>query len=168
MKALYGKNPSAAKIDNAAALVIFCIFTVLVLAVLALGVSAYKNMTDISLEIYDERVCLSYMWTKVKNGDDAGKVYMVGFHGLPALCIEEVYEDIKYITLIYHYDGWVYELFFEDGLEFYPEEGVPVIRNKSLSFERFEDGLIKVSVGSESVFISPRGKTGIAFAGGGL
>ena len=169
MKTVRDTGAGTAKIGTAAALMIFGIFTMSVLAVLVLGVDAYKNMTDISREGYDERVCLSYLWTKVKNGDEAERVYIGDFHGLNALCLDEIYEGATYHTMIYHHEGWVYELFFEDGLEFSPEDGVPVIKNGSLSFEQLDDGLIKVSVGSDCVFISPRGKKGIALADkGGL
>ena len=155
------------KAGMAAALIIFCVFTMSVLTVLTLGVSAYKNMTAISREGYDERVCLSYIWTKIKNGDEAGKVYIDDFKGLSALCLDEVHDGVAYRTMIYSYEGMVYELFFEAGLVFSPEDGVPVIKNDSLSFEQLETGLIKVSAGSESVFIYPRGKAMIPYAVGG-
>ena len=166
------KTFSDSKAGTAAALMIFCVFTMSVLTVLMLGVNAYKNVTDISREGYDERICLSYIWTKVKNGDEAGMVSVRDFHGLPALCIDEVYDGATYHTMIYHHEGRVWELFFEEGLEFFPEDGVSVIGNESLSFEPLEAGLIKVSAGSKqygslSVFIYPRGRTGIAYAAGG-
>ena len=152
------------KNSTSATLIIFCVFAVSVLTVLMFGVGAYKNMTDISREGYDERVCLSYIWTKVKNGDAAEAVYVTDFDGLPALCIDEVYGGDKYHTVIYHYEGWVNELFYEDGLDFSPGDGMPVLKNEALSFERLEAGLIKISAGAESVFISPRGQSGIALA----
>jgi len=154
------------KAGTAASLMIFCVFTMSVLTVLMLGVNAYRNVTDISRDGYEERICLSYIWTKVKNGDEAERVYISDFQGLSALCIDEVYDGAIYHTMIYHYEGWVYELLFESGLEFSPMDGIPVIRNASLSFERIEDGLIKVSAGSESAFISTRGKMNTAFGGG--
>ena len=167
MKALRVDETGPDKIGAAAALMIFCVFTMTVLTVLMLGVSAYKNMTDISLEGYEERVCLSYIWTKVKNGDEAGMVYVKDFQGKNALCLDEVYDGTTYHTMIYHHEGWVYELFAEAGLLFSPEDGVAVIKSESLSFEGIEDGLFKVSAGSQSVFISLRGKTEVAFAQNG-
>ena len=152
---------------TATALIVFCVFTMSVLTVLVLGVSAYKKVMDITREGYEERLCLSYIWTKVKNGDKAEKVYITDFQGLTALSIDEVYDGITYHTVIYHYEGWVYELFYESGLEFSPGAGVTVIGVDYLSFEPTEDGLIKVSAGSENVFISPRAKSAVAFNGGG-
>ena len=162
MRTVRGNKADTAKTGTAAALIVFCVFTMTVLTVLMHGVSAYKNVTDKSRE--GERVCLSYIWTKVKNGDEVGMVSVADFHGLPALCLDEVYDGVVYRTMIYHYEGFVYELFSEAGLEFSPEDGVPIIVNESLSFELLGDGLIKASDGTESVFIFPRGKTGVDFA----
>jgi hypothetical protein len=163
MKAVRGD-----KTGTAAALMVFCVFTVSVLTVLTLGVDAYKNVTDVSREGYEERVCLSYIWTKIKNGDKAGMIFVEDFQGLSALRLDEVYDGVTYRTLIYSYEGRLYELFFEAGLEFSPGDGAPVINNESLSFEWLEDGrLMKITAGAESVFISPRGRTGPAFAAKG-
>ena len=153
------------KAGTSAALMVFCVFTMSVLTVLMLGVGAYRNMTDLTREGYGERVGLAYVWTKIKNGDDAGMVYVTDFSGLPALCIDELFGDALYRTMIYHYEGRIYELFFEEGLEFAPGDGVPVIGSESLAFEVQGAGLIRVSAGYESVLISPRGGAGIARAG---
>ena len=155
------------KAGTAAALMVFCVFAMSVLTVLMLGVSAYRNVTDISRKGYEERLCLSYIWTKVKNGDRAGMVYITDSHGLSALSIDEMYDGATFHTLIYHYEGWVHELFFESGLEFSLGAGMRVLKSESLSFEQLESGLIKVTAGSQSAFISPRGKKAVAYGGGG-
>ena len=150
------------KAGTAAALMVFCVFTMSVLAVLMLGVGAYRNVINMAGEGYEERLSLSYIWTKVKNGDAAEMIYVTDFHGLSALRIDDVYDGVKLHTLIYHYEGWIYELPFESGLEFTPGAGMRVIGSESLSFEELEGGLIKVSAGSQSAFISPRGERGLA------
>jgi len=151
------------KTGTVATLMVFCVFTMSVLTVLMLGVSAYRNVTDISREGHEERLTLSYIWTRVKNGDEAEKVYVTDFHGLSALSIDFVYDGVMFHTLIYHYDGWLYELPFESGLEFTPGAGMRVVKSASLSFEELDGGLIKASAGSQSAFISPRGKMNIPF-----
>jgi hypothetical protein len=45
------------------------------------------------------------------------------------------------------------------GIDFYPEDGTQVIRTADLSFEAFEDGLIKASAGARSILLFPRGRT---------
>ena len=99
-----GKN----KIETVFVLVIFSVFALSVLMVLMLGASVYKNMTEISRAGQDERTVLSFIWTKVKNGDKAGNVYVGEFCGLPALCFDEDYSGVTYRTVIYYIETcWV-------------------------------------------------------------
>lgn len=155
-----GKAFRGQSIDTVFVLIIFCIFAASVLAVLMLGGSIYKNMADISQDGYEERTCLSYVWTKVKNGDEAGKILLGDFDGQNVLLLKEEYDGVAYQTMIYYYDGWVRELFCEEGLNFAPEDGTPVIKTTSLSFTALENGLIKAEAGSGSLLISPRGSAG--------
>ena len=147
--------------DTVFVLLIFCLFAMSVLITLMLGAGVYKHMTDISGEGYDERTCLSYIWTKIKNSDQIGKISVGDFDGTPALRLSEVYGDTTYETRIYLYDGWVYELFCEESLDAHPSDGVPIIKTDSLSFEQLDDGLIRASAGSGNVLLYPRSKAGI-------
>ncbi|MCL2004152.1 MAG: DUF4860 domain-containing protein [Oscillospiraceae bacterium] len=152
---------------DAAILVTFCVFILSVFTALILGVGAYQNITRASRSGYDERLCLSYIWTKVKTGDEAGKVYTGEFHGLPALFIDEEYGGGTHHTVIYHYDGWVYELFAEAGHDHLPRDGIPVVRNESLLPEQLGNGLIRISAGEESMVLSLRSGTADAGLEGG-
>ena len=145
------------KTDTVFVLIIFSIFAISVLMVLMLGASIYKNMTDISRDGQEDRMVLSYIWTKVKNNDDAGSVYVGDFDGIPALCFDQIYGETLYQTSIYHYDGWVYELFREKGLDLYPEDGENILKIGALTFEELEYGMIRASTGEGSLLITPRG-----------
>jgi hypothetical protein len=125
--------------------------------VLMLGASTYENVAAMSRNGYTDHSILSYIWTKVKNSDDAGQVYVGEFHGLSALYIEEEFGQIQYLTVVYQYNGWIYELFCEMGLEFLPEDGAQIIKHDNLTFSESEKGLIKVSSGEKSLLIFPRG-----------
>ena len=148
------------RIDTIFVLVIFCVFAISVLLVLMLSADMYKKMTDISREGYDDRTGLSYIWTKVKNNDNAGKIHIGDFNGVPALCFDEEFSDVTYTTRVYFYDGWVMELFSEVGIDFLLEDGAQLIQIDDLVFEELEYGLIKVSSGGNSLLISPRGAHG--------
>jgi len=145
------------KIDTIFVLIIFCVFAVSVLMVLMLGASVYRNMTEITSDGSDERTTLAYIWSKVKNSDDAQSIETGEFQGLSALYIYEEYDSVKYHTIVYYYNGWVYELFSEAELEFYPEDGIKIIKVDGLTFEDFQHGLIKVTAGRSSLLVSPRG-----------
>jgi len=143
-------------VDTIFVLIVFSIFAFSVLMVLMLGASVYRNVNDISREGQYEHTTMSYIWTKVKNFDDAGTIHVGDFNGVPALFIDEKLGDTEFRTAIYGYDGWLYELFSESGLEFYPEDGVRIVSVDKLSFTEMDNGLIEVTVGNNKLLISPR------------
>ena len=144
------------RIGTAFVLIVYCIFAVSVLFVLMLGADTYQKMTAVSRDWQNERTAISYIWSKVKNSDNAGGVFVGHFNEMPALFIEEVVNGVVYHNVVYHYDGWAYELFFEAGLDFAPKDGVALIRLDELSFEDLGHGLIYVRSGPWHVSISPR------------
>ena len=143
-------------IDTIFVLIVFSIFALSVLMVLMLGASIYRNINDISHDGQSEHTALSYIWTKTKNFDDAGSVHVGDFQGVSALFIDEMLGDTQYRTAIYHYDGWLCELFSEAALEFSPADGVRVIRVDEMRFEAVDNRLIRASTGAKSVMLSPR------------
>ena len=155
------KNVRGQRIDTIFVLIIFCIFAISVLMVLMFGASIYQHMTEISRENQDERTVLSYIRTKVRSCDETGSVYVGEFQGLPALCYDEEYDGIKYQTVIYHYNGWVNELFSEVDLDFDPEDGTRIMELDDLSFKALDHGLIMVSAGTKDLLLLPRSTAGI-------
>ena len=159
------KTTGKRKVDTVFVLIIFSVFALSVLMVLMLGARVYKNMTDITSENQEERTLLSYIWTKVKNGDKSGSVSVGEFQGLTTLCFDENFGGTPYRTAIYQYDGWLYELFCETEMitdptsGFLPEDGVQVMRIDELEFEGVENGMIKVSTGVGSLLLYPRSGT---------
>ena len=154
------KTVRGQRIDTIFVLIIFCIFAISVLMVLMFGASIYQNMTEISREDQDERTVLSYIRTKVRTSDETGKVYVGEFNGLPALRYDEDLGGVQYQTVIYHYDGWVYELFSEADLDFYPEDGTRIMELDDLRFEALDFGLIKISAGTKGLLLLPRSTAG--------
>ena len=147
------------RIETVFVLIIFLVFALSVLMVLMLGAGVYRNVTETSRAGSDERTALSYIWTRIKNGDEAGSVYIGEFDGQPALCFDEEFYGTNYRTVIYHYDGWICELFSETAFGFFLEDGLKIIEVGDLTFEQADYGLIRISSGSENVLISPRSGT---------
>jgi len=153
-------------IDTIFVLIVFSIFAFSVLMVLMLGASVYRNINDISRDGQDERMVLSYVRTKIKNNDVAGSVYVDDFSGVTALFIDEKVGDTDFVTVIYNYDGWLYELFSETSLEFSPGTGVRIAGIDNMRFDEVDHGLIKVSAGDFSILLSPRGNFDEPYHGG--
>ena len=147
------------KADTVLVLILFSVFAISVLFVIMLSASIYRNMTEITRDSQEERTVLSYIWSKVKNHDEAGNVYVGEFGGLTALCFDKEYGGTMFQTAIYHHDGWVCELFYEKGVRLYPEDGIQIVKIDELTFEEIDYGLIRASAGARSLLISPRGET---------
>ena len=144
------------RVDTVFVLLVFCVFAVSVFLVLILGGSTYRNMIDIAQEGQNERIVLSYIRTKTRHIDDNGGIMVGYFGGVPSLMLMEDLGGIAFVTRIYWYNGWVYELFHEYGIDFAPDEGVPLLRADSLSFTTLEGGMIRVTTGGHSLLLSPR------------
>ncbi|MCL2565022.1 MAG: DUF4860 domain-containing protein [Defluviitaleaceae bacterium] len=158
------KNHKNNKVDNVFVLMVFCMFALSVFLVLMLGGSIYGNMIDASIEGQNERIALSYISTKIRSIDTADSISISDFNGLRALTLSEVIDGQVFVTYIYLYNGWVYELFHEEGLVFLPEDGRGIIRSGSLDFEMIDNRLIRVSTDYGSLLILPRSR--LRFEGG--
>ena len=146
------------RVDTVFVLMIFFVFALSVFLVLMLSGSTYQNMNEIAQEGQNERIVLSYVRTKIRNVDS---VSVGAFNGSSALILEEQFNGRKFITLIYLYDGWVHELFHEQGADFSPADGIPILRTDSLSFEDAENNLIRVTTDFGSLLILPRSAASI-------
>jgi len=150
------KVMSGRSIDTIFVLIVFSIFAISVLMVLMFGASIYRNINDISRENESEHMALSYIWTKTKNFDNADSISFGEFGGVPAIFINETFGDYDFRTAIYHYDGWLYELFSEAGLDFSPSAGTRIVMVDSLTFDLVDNGLFRVTAGDKGLLLSPR------------
>ena len=144
------------KIETVFVLLMFCFFSVSVFLVLMLSGNAYQNMNEITGKGQNERAVLSYIRTKIRNHDHAGGISVGIFGESPALIIEENIDGRYFLTLIYYYDGWARELFFQAGLSLDPGAGTPLVRVGSLYFEELGSGLIRAATEFGSTLILPR------------
>ena len=144
------------RIDTVFVLMVFCVFAVSVFLVLITAADVYRGTQDIAAHGQNERIALSYIRTKIRNADTAGAVFVDYFDHVPALHLQERIQDRTFATLIYHYDGWLHELFFETHLDFAPSDGIRLLRLDYLRFEPAEHGMIRVVTPYDYLLIYPR------------
>ena len=150
------KAPQQRKSDVIIILLVFCVFVFSILIVLSMSGIGYKNILNLTQKSHDEQIGLSFVWTKIKNGDELDRIYLTEFHDLPALYIDSEFDDIVFHTVIYHYDGWIREMFYEAGYALLPKDGFPIVKADDFRLEQLEQGLIRISIDDENLFISPR------------
>ena len=106
------KRGSQHHIDGLLALLLFGVFAVCVLAVLLTGADAYRRLTQRDQAAYDRRTCEQYLTTRVRPADRTGSVAIENRGGTDVLVLGA---DEEYITYIYHYEGWLMELYIWSG-----------------------------------------------------
>lgn len=125
--------------------IITWVFAICSMALVAVGIMEYKNIAVTSLETYKLRTSLSYVATKVRQGDGEGAVELRNINGTDMLLLCENVNGTSYETAIYWYDGVLREHYHEKGAEFSPKSGFEVVAVTSFVFEKSEEGLFKIT-----------------------
>ena len=142
-------------IESAFVLILFAVFAMTVVAVLALGANSYQKLVERDNDGYNKWIVTSYVAAKIRSNDVRGKIQVGGFasaeeeDGIETLHLYRESEGEKYDTRIYYYDGYIYELFTLADLHFDPEAGNVVMEARRLSFEREGDVVHITSVDTE-------------------
>ena len=126
-------------------LLLFCVFTAAVLVTLLVGANAYRSISDHMQQQYTERTCLAYIEAKIHHYDKCGRVVLEPFGDEMALALYEDLEGTVYKTLIYHHDGMIKELVFEEGLQHAPAAGQAIIKAQALRLYWAAENLLSMS-----------------------
>jgi len=125
-----------------APLLIFTIFTACILIVLLFGADIYQKFTRRNQSGYDHRTIAQYISTRVRQSDSDNVPFIGEFDDVSGknsgdtFFIREQFGGEVYLTRIYCHDGYLYELFTLEGLQFEPEDGEAILPLNSLSFSR--------------------------------
>ncbi len=136
-------------IEGAFVLVLFAVFAITVIAVLALGANSYRRLVSRDNDAYNRRIITSYVAAKIRSADAVGSVAVGGFStpktndGVNTLHLYQEIEGDTYDQRIYFYDGHVYEILTVADNNIDPEDGSPVLEAHGLDFS-MEDGVITV------------------------
>ncbi len=128
-----------------AALAIFLIFAVGILAVLLGGSRVYRRIIQRDQQSYNSRTATAYLATRIRQAPSPDSISILSFDGKSALAITETIEGDTYATLVYCYDGWLMELFAVAGGDFSPEDGEQILPAQGLDFS-LENGLLNAAI----------------------
>lgn len=129
-------------IDALAALLLFGVFAVCVLAVLLSGADAYQRLTGRDQNAFDRRTAVQYLATRVRQADAAGGVALEEFGGVRSLVLDA---QSTYPTWLYCYDGQLMELYCYVEDRPGPEDGLPLLELEGLDVS-LSDGLLTLEV----------------------
>lgn len=143
------KSSQKHSIENVFVLVLFAIFAMTIVAVLALGANQYKSLVERDNNSYNQRIITSYVSAQIRGYDRTDAVKVGGFSSpdvedeVDTLHLFDEVDGIRYDLRIYYYKGKIYELFASEEADMKPEDGVAVMDAKGLSFEK-KGSLIRI------------------------
>lgn len=120
------------------------IFIITSLFLANVGIETYKNIVLANNDNFQLRTSLSYVATKVRQSDTRNRTYVEEVDGANVLVLGEVVDGASYETLIYYKDGYLCELYREEGMEYDLGYGVEMFEIDDFSIEETEDGMIHV------------------------
>jgi hypothetical protein len=130
-----------------APLLIFTIFAACILIVLIFGANIYRTFTERDRTGYDHRTIAQYITTRVRQSDADTLPFVGDFNDTSGketgntFFIREKLGDVTCLTRLYCHDGYLYELFAPDGMDFDPADGEQILPLNELTF-RLEGNLI--------------------------
>lgn len=131
-------------IDIIFALSLFCAFSASVLLVLMTGVKVYRDSVDSVESGFEQRTCISYVVEKIRHFNTRGAVKLGEFGDTSAVFLSEDIENTLYYTVIYVNKGMLMELFYEEGMNFNPEDGEKIIPAGNIDFKWEDENLLYI------------------------
>ena len=113
-----------------APLLLFVIFTTCILTVLLTGADIYKKISQRDQNSFQRRTAVQYLTTRLRQSDIDGAVFVEN----NTLFLREELNGRTYYTRIYCRDGYLCELFSEEGVEIPPQFGTPILALNALHF----------------------------------
>ena len=123
-------------------LMLYGLFALLAFTMVAVGAGVYSDIRDTGNSNYDIRTSLSFAATQVRQMDTSGNVSIQQLEGKNALVIEDTIDGTKYETWLYHYDGVLYQLFMEKGIQFTPISGEKVMDIEEFNISQYSENSV--------------------------
>ncbi len=130
--------------------VTFLVFALCLSAVLLSGRGVHKRLNRSREESYNRRTARQYLSTRVRQSNT---VTGEEFRGNPAICFYEEIEGESYITRMYLYDGYIWELFSDVRAELEPDDGEKLFKSSRLDV-MIEKDILKVKINGQSLLFS--------------
>lgn len=137
-------KPLKHHMEGLAVLLVFGVFAVCVMSVLLTGAEQYRSLTQRDDASYSWRTASQYLTTRVRQADTAGGVRVGAFDGgdgEDTLFLTEQIDGTAYTTRVYWYDGYVRELFAEEGSELEMDAGEAVLPAGGVRFFETDAGV---------------------------
>lgn len=135
-------------VDGIFTFALISIFAILALLIVVIGTKVYKDIVETSQINNEVRSSLSYVSNKVRSNDGEGTITIDTKDGMDVLRIGHEYDGEPYETIIYFYEGAIYEYFGTSIMDFSPSYGEKIIEVSDFSM-RGEKGILYFKITDE-------------------
>lgn len=139
------KQRSGHLVDILFTLALFCVFAACALMVVIMGADVYSKSVDVMQKNFDSRTSLSYIATKLRQGDGGITVQQMDAD-TQALVLEQTVDGAAFRTWIYSFDGQLREIFTLAELRPAPNEGQPIMALSGLTIRQGAKGPLTITV----------------------
>lgn len=150
-------------IDLLFPLAVFFVLAASSVALVVLASGLYSKQVKESENSYSGRTALAYVVEKVHQSDENGAVDAGKFDGADALVIRQNYDQKEYVTYLYAYDGYLRELFIQQGIEAKATDGRKILEIANFEVVKMQDGIFRLYCENENgektdTFVSVKSK----------
>jgi hypothetical protein len=124
---------------------LFCLFTTCAFLVVLTGIQVYRTTVSDMEDNYSSKTALSYVTEKIRQHDFAGGVSVVSLKGENALVLKDQADGETYLTYIYAYEDYLWELSVKEGTPVSRDMGQKIIQVQDFSIEKKENGFFELS-----------------------
>lgn len=132
-------------------MLLYLIIVVLSFMIISLASNIYNKINQDRNTNYEIRVPLSYIANKLRQADKEGALEIKDLQGQNSVLINEVYDEEKYQTWIYFYDGAIYEIFTDTFTSFDLSDGIRIIETDLFEIEEIKDNLYKFTTVNDGI-----------------
>lgn len=143
---LKGQFKNNHTIDAFFSLLLFGLFSFLLLLLLLFSAKVYQSSVKGLDENQNLHTAMTYVTTKIRQHGDSASVFLEDFEGLDALCLKDEIDNQIYTTYIYLLDGELKELFSTPASNVSPKLGTTIAKLHSYSIEETEGGFFLLSM----------------------
>lgn len=122
-------------------LLLFDIFTLLLLTLLLFSAKAYQISVKGQEENQNLHTAMTYVTTKLRQHEESS-VFLDNFYGYEALCLQDEIDGYSFITYIYLLDEELKELFVIPESSVSPEMGTTIANLSSFYIEETNTGFL--------------------------
>lgn len=115
-------------------MLLFLVFVMCALFTVLAGGKVYENIGRRMEDNYTGSVALQYIANKVRQGDQTDMVRVIEVNGISVLELARDFDDVRYVSWVYYYDGSIRELFTRQDSGLGLPDGIPILECEGLTF----------------------------------